>query len=100
MAHRDAVAIGQTNFVACGYLLAINSGKVLVLVVAQHGFLCAIGEGGDADGAMLAAHVAVGGLYLHGGFRGRAFSADDVSSFFQGVGDTAKHQFGMEAGFG
>ena len=78
MPHLDAVAVSETDGIARLYLLAIDGGQVLVLIVAEYGLDGAVGQGRDGDADVLAAHVAVISGYLHGGFRGAAFPADDV----------------------
>lgn len=92
MAHRDAVAICQTDFIASGDFLTIDSSEVLVLIVAQHGLLCAIWQCLDCDATMLATHISVTCLYLYGGFRGSAFSANNILSFFKGIANPTKQQ--------
>ena len=86
MSHLDAVAVGKSDGIARLYGLSIDGGQVLVLIVAEYGFQRSIGQGCDGDTAVLTAHIAVGGVYLYGGFRGVAFPADDILSFSERIG--------------
>ena len=65
MTHRDAVAICQTYGVTSLDGLTIDGSQVLVLIVAQNGFLRSVWQCGNGDAAMLAAHIAVGSLDLN-----------------------------------
>ena len=70
MAHGDAVAVSQTDFISYIYGLTVDGGLILILIVTQHSFFCSIRQRCYSNAAMLTAHITVGSLYLYVSLRG------------------------------
>ena len=92
MSHGDTIPIDETDGITSLNLLTIDGCKILVLIVTEHSFLCSIGQGGNSDATVLAAHIAVFCCYLNCCLGGIAFATNDILAFFEEIGLVFKYQ--------